>query len=66
MRSMKLMEIAEEQRRQVHEILHQDVVDSLLPSPNVRIPFRDPFAQGAPRRSLLGLMLWHASASDLQ
>lgn len=52
--------LAEHQRERVHELLDQQVMDSLLPGPNVRIPFRDPFAQGAPRRSVLGLMLWHA------
>lgn len=52
--------LAEKQRGRLHELLDQQIMDSLLPGPNVRVPFRDPFAQGAPRRAILGLMLWHA------
>jgi asparagine synthase (glutamine-hydrolysing) len=51
---------AEPYRSSVYEWLDRTTFDDLLPPPNVKIPCRDPFAEGAPRRALLGLLLWCA------
>ena len=40
--------------------------DDLLPPPNVRIEYRDPFAEGAARRTLLGLLLWNAPPGEVR
>ena len=49
---------AEASRSSAYEWLDRATFDDLLPPPNVRIEYRDPFAEGAARRTLLGLLLW--------
>jgi hypothetical protein len=51
---------AEASRSSAYEWLDRATFDELLPPPNVRIEYRDPFAEGASRRTLLGLLLWNA------
>jgi asparagine synthase (glutamine-hydrolysing) len=51
---------AEPYRGLTHEWLDRAALDRLLPPPGVAVRDRDPFADGAPRRALLGLLLWHA------
>ena len=52
--------LAESERSHLHQLMDGPTFDSLLPRPHTKIRNRDPFAEGAPRRTLLGLMLWHA------
>ena len=51
---------AEASRSSAYEWLDRATFDDLLPPPNVKIEYRDPFAEGAARRTLLGLLLWDA------
>jgi len=46
--------------------LDRRVFDELLPPPSARLEMRNPFSEGAARRSLLGLMLWSASRCTVQ
>jgi asparagine synthase (glutamine-hydrolysing) len=55
---------AEPYRSSAYEWLDRTAFDDLLPPPNVAIESRDPFAAGAPRRTLLGLLLWAAPPGE--
>jgi hypothetical protein len=52
-------------RNCAYEWLDHTTFDDLLPPPGVKIEYADPFAEGAPRRTLLGLLLWHAQSGGV-
>ena len=55
---------AEVHRVRIHDCLDRTTFDRLLPSPDVKIRYRNPFAEGAPRRTLLGMLFWHGQQSQ--
>lgn len=57
-------EAAEPFRNSACERLDPETFDDLLPPPQVRIEYRDPFGEGAPRRTLLGLLLRGAPSRE--
>ena len=54
---------AEPHRDRLDGWLDRKIVNDLLPSPDVELKLGDVFSEGAPRRTLLGLMLWAAQNS---
>jgi len=54
---------AEPHRGRLDEWLNRGIVNDLLPPPGGEVKLRDVFADGAPRRTLLGLMFWAAQNS---
>ncbi len=51
---------AEMHRADLGQWVQPDVLDELVPAPNVDLRHRDVFGEGASVRTLLGLMLWSA------
>jgi hypothetical protein len=54
---------AEAHRDRLDEWLNRKIVDDLLPPPDADLKLGDSFADGAPRRTLQGLLLWAARNS---
>jgi len=50
--------LAESHREAVEDLLDRRVLDELLPSPDVRIPVRNPIAETEGLKTLVGLILW--------
>jgi hypothetical protein len=50
---------ADRHRDAVGEHVDRKLLDELLPPAGARIGCADPFGEGAARRTLLGLLLWH-------